>query len=89
MEIRATLRRADGKIVGKPISFPLARRIEATPPFSTLEDTRLGAGEERQMETVISLKSNDPAGPAFLEVSLYRAAGAEPLVRQVLPVTIL
>lgn len=59
------------RIAGAPITMDLARRIEPTAPFATLEDTRLPAGESRRVEAMFALPADVPAGPWSIRMTLH------------------
>ena len=60
----------DGKVTRAAVqTLHLARELEEEPPFASVGDTRLSAGEERRIPWSGSLKHDAAAGPWFLVVT--------------------
>lgn len=59
------------RIAGTPTVVDLQRRVEPAPPFATLEDTRLGAGESRKLTAALVLPADVPAGGWSIRVTLH------------------
>lgn len=98
----ASLRDADGKTLVAPAILDLARDVSDAPPWSTLADSRLAAGEERSFEHRFTLDQKHKSGRGQLVVSVYAVTAAErldarwsadkagpPILEQRIPVSIL
>jgi hypothetical protein len=81
---------------GKPavsdaVRAEFARVIEAQPPWRTTADTRLEAGEVRDLSASLSLPAGAPAGAWYLRVSLSevgRDADEEVIAVQRVPIRV-
>lgn len=77
---------------GAPLlTAELARKISPEPPFATVSDTRIAAGDTRVYEVPISVPLEAPAGEWQLHVRLTRTVRGErtgdaPLVDRVWPI---
>lgn len=74
--VQVELLDTEGKPLAAPWAIPLARTVADAPPWSTLSDTRLAAGEERSVDHAFLVDQRKKAGAALLRVSLLRGSGA-------------
>lgn len=70
LRVEVTLYDEKGKVVGAPFRHDLRREVMSAPPYTTLSDNRLQAGEERVVEVVIDLPQKSGGGAGTLEVRL-------------------
>ena len=63
---------------GEPFTVDLVRTLADEPPWNTVEDTRLQAGESREYPVELALPQRSPAGPWVVRVSLTRTVRGEP-----------
>ncbi len=87
--VETALLGADGKPLAEPWKIELVRTVTADPPYNTLSDSRLAAGEERQAEHSFTVDQKKKAGTATLRVALFRTGQSAPeAVLQQLPVNV-
>lgn len=63
---------SDGKDLVVLPTTDLARQVEDAPPWNTVSDTRLAAGEERVLQQTFTVDQRKRAGRATLELTLWR-----------------
>ena len=72
--------------------WPLARSVEAAPPYRTTADTRLAAGEQRTLEFGMTVPQDAPGGPLQLQLlrtpTLTGTALDRSEVMQVIPLSL-
>lgn len=88
LQVKSGITRMDGKWSHEAHTLNLARTTNPKPPFETLGDSRIAAGEERLIEHTATLKASEPAGPALFQVQILRSGSTELLTSQVIPIII-
>jgi hypothetical protein len=80
----------EGLPLSTPFSHELARVIEDAPPWNTLSDTRLPAGEERALSWEFLVDQRTSAQDAIIRISVQPVgSGDAPTVLQEIPVQVL
>lgn len=88
--LTAELIGAEGLPLSEPFATDLAREIEDAPPWNTLSDTRLPAGEERSHSWEFLVDQRTTAQDAIIRVSVQSVgSGDAPTVLQEIPVQVL
>ena len=88
-ELRVELLDVDDKPLATPYTVTLARVVEEVPPYNTLSDNRLGAGEERTLAHQFTVDQRKKSGLATLRVSLWRSGdGEDARVLQEIPIPV-
>jgi len=86
MRIEIFLETSDGekRTRASAQTIDLARTLEDAPPFQSISDTRLAAGEERKIDWEGTLTHDAPTGPWFLVVRATPTLRGEALSKEVL-----
>ncbi|RME28116.1 MAG: hypothetical protein D6798_03135, partial [Deltaproteobacteria bacterium] len=93
---------ADGRELAPPLVHDLVREVQPAPPWQTLSDSRLPAGEELVLDHDFTVDQRKRAGSGHLEIGIWKIDSARradarwsvddagtPLLRQVIPLVVM